>query len=309
MPTLTVLAAGGVMGADYLVGRGWDVTTLPLRSQETQAQDTCDAVEAMVDADVHLILFVGGDGTARDVATKVGEVPALGVPAGVKMHSGVFATTPETAGNVAGRYLAYPGAFPTRDGEVVDRDEQGVLRLFGTLRVPAVPTAVQARKGISAGGGEDVTALAHELAAEMVPGWLYLLGPGTTVGAVGEALGLDTTPLGVDAVLDGRLVARDASEVELLALLAQHPRARLILGVVGGQGFLLGRGNQQLSPAVISAVGAENIEILAAPAKVASLEEPILHIDIDDADLAASLVGYRRVRTGRARSTVLKVVA
>lgn len=308
-PRLTVLAAGGAMGADHLVDSGWDVEVLPVRPGDTDAGDTTEAVARMVAAGVRLVLFVGGDGTARAVAAGAGDVPVLGVPAGVKMHSGVFGTTPEAAATAAGRYLADPGRFLTRTAEVVDRDELDVVRLYGAVQVPAVPETVQHRKGASAGGGDDVVGLGREVAAEMEPGRLYLLGPGTTVAKVGAALELPSTLMGVDVVLDGRLVVRDAAEADLLALLAQHPRAALVLGVVGGQGFLLGRGNQQLSPAVLRAVGTDNIEVLAAPAKVAALEEPVLHIDIDDAELATLLLGYRRVRTGRARSTVLRVVA
>jgi predicted polyphosphate/ATP-dependent NAD kinase len=298
------------MGADHLEGTGWEVATMTVgRDGDTDASDTRAAVAEMVAAGVRLVLFVGGDGTARAVAEAAGDVPVLGVPAGVKMHSGVFGTTPDAAAVAAGRYLADPERFRTRPAEVVDRDESGIVRLFETVQVPAVPRAVQARKGSNGAHADDVTALGCQVATEMEPGRLYLLGPGTTVAQVSAALGLSSALLGVDAVLDGRLVARDAGEAELLALVAQHPRASLVLGVVGGQGFLLGRGNQQLSPAVLRAVGIDNIDVLATPAKVAALEEPVLHIDIDDVDLTASLLGYRQVRTGIARSTVLRVVA
>ncbi len=312
-PDLRVLAAAGAMGVEELAGiagSGWQVTTAPVRSGETDGSDTRDAVAQMLDAGVGLILFVGGDGTARDVADAAGEgVPVLGVPAGVKMHSGVFGTTPEAAGLAAARYLGEPDRFATRAAEVVDRDPAGDVRLFGTVLVPAVPAAVQRAKGTGPPTTHETVGLGRELAGEMEPGRLYLLGPGTTVTAVGDALGVATTALGVDAVIDGRLVAKDAGEAELLDLLAGRPRSTLVLGVVGGQGFLLGRGNQQLSSAVLRAIGTDNLEILATPAKVAALGEPVLHIDIDDPDLAAGLVGYRRVRTGRARSTVLRVVA
>ncbi len=312
-PGLTVLAADGAMGADHLGAAGsagWDVATLPVRAGATDASDTRGVVAEMVRAGVRLVLFVGGDGTARDVAASVhGAVPVLGVPAGVKMHSGVFGVTPDAAGLAAARFLADPERWRTRTAEVVDADDSGDVRLFGTVQVPAVPSAVQPAKGTSASGSDDGAGLGREVAAEMEQGRLYLLGPGTTVARVGDALGLPASVLGVDGVLDGRLVARDAGETELLDVLSRHPRATLVLGVVGGQGFLLGRGNQQLSPAVLGEIGLEDIVILATPATVATLEEPVLHIDIDDPDLAASLVGYRRVRTGRARSTVLKVVA
>ncbi len=322
-PRLRVFAAGGAMGADVLAdllaephgpgGPGWDVGTVPVREGRTDGSDTRAAVGQLLAAEVGLVLFVGGDGTARDVAEAVGRAApgtaVLGVPAGVKMHSGVFGTTPEATGRAAARYLAEPGRFPTRTAEVVDRDEAGDVRLYGMVHVPAVPDAVQAAKGGRATGGDDAAGLGREVAAQMEPGRLYLLGPGTTVTAVGDALGLPTTAMGVDVVLDGRLVAGDATEQQLLDLLAAHPHATLLLGVVGGQGFLLGRGNQQLSPAVLRAVGPGNLEVLATRAKVAALAAPVLHVDLDDADLAADLVGHRRVRTGRARSTVLRVVA
>ncbi len=313
VPRLRVLTGSGEMGARTLAGTAaaaWDVSVVPVREGETDASDTRLVLEQMLASGVGLVLFVGGDGTARDVAGSVGTtVPVLGVPAGVKMHSGVFGTTPEAAGATAARYLADPDRVTTRRAEVVDRDLGGDLRLFATVLVPAVPSGIQHPKGASTAASHDASALGREIADQMQPDRLYLLGPGTTVSSVAEALGLSTSSLGVSAVLDGRLLARDADERGLLHLVATHPRVTLLLGVVGGQGFLLGRGNQQLSPAVLRAVGPESIEVLATAAKVAELAEPVLHIDIDDPDLSARLVGYRKVRTGRGRSTVLKVVA
>ncbi|QIG45738.1 hypothetical protein G5V58_03875 [Nocardioides anomalus] len=317
-PRLAVLTVEGPMGTDHVAAlEGWDVATVPGvpgQNGATDGADTRAAVARMVEAGVRLVLFVGGDGTARDVAqaltrTVQPTTVVLGVPAGVKMHSGVFGVTPEAAGEAAARFLA-DDVSPTRTAEVVDRDEDGAVRLHATVAVPQVRHAVQAAKG-GAGAAPplELAGLGREVAEEMAPGRLYLLGPGTTVAAVGDALGVATTPLGVDAVLDGTLVAADASEAELLALLGQHPDATLVLGVVGGQGFLLGRGNQQLSPSVLRAVGTDRIEVLATPDKVAALDEPVLHVDVDDPDLAARLVGYHRVRTGRTRSTVLRVVA
>jgi predicted polyphosphate/ATP-dependent NAD kinase len=314
-PRLAVLTVDGPMGTDHLAAlEGWEVSTVagvPGHAGRTDGADTGAAAAAMAEAGVRLVLFVGGDGTARDVARGLAPTgtAVLGVPAGVKMHSGVFGVTPEAAGDAAARFLADARAS-TRTAEVVDRDADGAVRLHATVEVPLVPQAVQAAKGGAGGAAPlELTGLAREVVAETPPGRLLLLGPGTTVAAVGDALGVPTTPLGVDAVLDGTLVASDASEAELLTLLAQHPDAALVLGVVGGQGFLLGRGNQQLSPAVLRAVGTDRIEVLATPDKVAALHEPVLHVDVDDPDLAARLVGYHRVRTGRARSTVLRIVA
>jgi predicted polyphosphate/ATP-dependent NAD kinase len=306
-----VLVAAGPMGADLLPD-GWTAETVgaaaDLTAGGTTADDTRAAVAEMVRRGVRLVLFGGGDGTARDVVAAVdGQVPVLGVPCGVKMHSGVFATGPEAAGEAAARFLGHPGQ--TREAEIVDVDESGT-RLFGTAVVPRITGALQAAKATSRAAGDPIlTALGQAVAAEMRPGRLYLLGPGTTTGEVTAALGLTGSPAGVDAVLDGRLLATDAGEDELLRLLAAHPEATLVLGVVGGQGFLFGRGNQQLSPRVLEAVGPDNIEIIAAAGKVAALDPPVLRIDVDDLTLRDRLVGFRRVRTSRQRSTVLRVVA
>jgi len=309
VPRLSVITAGGEMGSAHLPETAWDVTTLDGFDDPTTADDTRRAIARMVSDGVALVLFVGGDGTARDVVADAAEVPMLGVPAGVKMHSGVFATGPETAAEIAARFLADPVRVGTRDAEVVDLDQSG-LRIYAVARVPAASRSLQ-RSKTSVGVPDDASllALGREIAAEMVEDALYLLGPGTTIGHVNAALGLPASALGVDAVVNGTLVARDAGESELLELLGRHRECRLVLGVVGGQGFLLGRGNQQLSPAVLDAIGVGNIDVLAAPSKIASLTEPVLHIDIDDAALSERLTGYRPVRTAPGRSTVLRVMA
>lgn len=313
-PPFEVLTVAGPMGAELLPPR-WVAEVLGAPGRVTSAADTRAAVRAMVDRGVSLVLFGGGDGTARDVASELGaRIPMLGVPCGVKMHSGVFAVSPEAGGDAAARFLTWPGDLlveQLREAEIVDADAAGT-RLFGTALVPRISGALQSAKAVPAGSAyvdRDLPALGRAVAAEMERGRLYLLGPGTTVGQVSRALGIPATVAGVDVVLNGRLLAADAAEGDLLRLLAAHPRAALVLGVVGGQGFLFGRGNQQLSPAVLAAVGPENIEIIAAAGKVAALDPPVLRIDVDDRNLREQLVGFRRVRTSRQHSTVLQVVA
>jgi predicted polyphosphate/ATP-dependent NAD kinase len=312
-PAVPVVAVDGPMGTDHLTGDGWNLQTLSrVRTGPTTAADTRDAVRAMTESGVSLVLFVGGDGTARDVVDVVGTtVPVLGVPSGVKMHSGVFATGPEAAGETAARFVARPAVVGCLDAEVVDlAGAEGSPRMFGVARVPNARSSLQQAKAFTARTGDaDLVALGREVADEMREDRLYLLGPGTTVAYVNAALGLPASPLGVDVVLGRRLLAADASEAELLSLLGEHPPATLVLGVVGGQGFLLGRGNQQISAAVLSAVGSEHIEILAARGKVAALDPPVLRIDVGDEHATAPITGYRKVRTGRGRSTVLRIVA
>ena len=141
----------------------------------------------------------------------------------------------------------------------------------------------------------------------MESGRLYLVGPGTTTGRVLAALGIDATPLGVDAVLDGALLAADLDEAAILRLLDAHPVATLVLGVIGGQGFLLGRGNQQISARVLERVGVDNLVIVAGADKVAALDPPVLHVDLGDRASDNLLEGYRQVRVGPGRTMVLRV--
>jgi predicted polyphosphate/ATP-dependent NAD kinase len=308
---VTVLAAAGPMGGELLDELAWPHLTMHRPAPPTGPGDTARAVTAMRSGGVDLVLFVGGDGTARDVLAALGsDVPVLGVPAGVKMHSGVFATSPEAAADTAARFLADPARVGTVGAEVVDLVEGGGPALLATARVPAASGGLQrAKSTVQPRDDGDLAALGREVAGEMQPQRLYLLGPGTTVGHVSTALGVPASLLGVDAVLDRRLLGADLGEQRLLELVTAHPSAVLVLGVVGGQGFLLGRGNQQLSPAVIEAIGADNIVILAAAGKVAALDPPVLHVDVGDDAPAAPLSGYRRVRTGPRRSTVLKIVS
>ncbi len=307
VPRVSVLTVDGPMGGDHLPP-GWpaDLLLRPARTPTT-ATDTREFVTAFVDRGVSLLLFAGGDGTARDVLQVAGSrLPMLGVPCGVKMQSGVFATGPEAAAEVAASFLL--GAGQLTSAEIVDT-EAGGTRMFGIARVPRTTVGLQAPKSAPAVTDDDLSELGRAVAEDMEPDRLYLLGPGMTVGAVSKALRVPASVQGIDAVFDGKVIAADAGEQELLSLLGRYPRAGLILGVVGGQGFLLGRGNAPLSPEVLGAIGPANIQVLSAPAKIAALNPPVLRVDVDDAVLREQLTGYRTVRTSRRRSTVLRVVA
>lgn len=304
-PELAVLVADAPMGANLLPS-GWHATVVHQPRQPTTADDTRQTVREFVAAGVDLVLFGGGDGTARDIAEVLaGRIPMLGVPCGVKMHSGVFATGPRSAAQVAARFLMSPGR--KRPVDVLDATADGVGQM-ATALVPDLGEGVQRGKS-GAASGADLVALGRWLAGRMQPGRQYILGPGTSVAHVSDALGIRSSLLGVDVVRDGELIATDVSEAALLALLAEGHPSTLILGVVGGQGFLLGRGNQQLSPAVLARIGPGNIEIIASADKVAALDPPVLHVDIDDVELAKGLCGFRKVWTGPRRSLVLRVVA
>lgn len=283
----------------------------------TTAADTRRLALLLAEVPVDLLLVAGGDGTARDVEIAVGlRVPVLGIPAGVKIHSAVFATSPISAGALAAAFLASTRRR-TEEREVLDLDEAAYRRgevaprLHGYLRTPA-GRAVQVRKAPAAPDDAAAAAgIAERVAGAMVPGVRYVLGPGTTLRAIAERLGLPKTLVGIDVVeigADGpRVVAADVGERELLAALGNGP-ATIVVAPVGGQGSLLGRGNQPLSPAVLRAAGADPLLIVATPGKLAALGGRPLLVDTGDPDLDRALEGYVRVITG-ARETAIARVA
>jgi predicted polyphosphate/ATP-dependent NAD kinase len=282
----------------------------------TSPADTEHAARDLLAAGVDLILFAGGDGTARNICDAVGDsVPVIGVPAGVKIHSAVYATTPAAAGDVAALYLhERPAGAQLREGEVMDIDEEAFrenrvsAHLYGYMTVPYARGLTQSAKaGGVAGEERALNDIATEAIAGMQQGALYILGPGTTTRAVMERLGLPKVLLGVDAVRDGELAGADLTEGELLALIAAAPAAHIVVTVIGGQGHIFGRGNQQISPAVIRRAGTDHITIIATQTKLLSLEGRPLLADTGDPALDAELAGYAKVVTALGERTMYKV--
>jgi predicted polyphosphate/ATP-dependent NAD kinase len=311
---LDVLAAAGPMGETEAREAGLSVTVKGRARGETTAKDTIEAARAMAAAGVRLILFAGGDGTARDLYAAVGEtVPVVGVPAGVKMHSAAYATTPRAAGELAARFLR--DGLVRRSVEVMDIDEgayrQGIVapQLYGFLSVPFHRDLLQGVKsGRVNSDAAAVEAIAVEVVDRLEPGRLYILGPGTTTRAIARHIGVEKTLLGVDVIRDGRIVAADAGEAALLKAIAEG-EATVIVTPIGGQGHILGRGNQQISPAVLRRLGRSRLLVVATPEKLASLQGRPLLVDTGDADLDRELAGYIRVITGYRTEAVCPVSA
>jgi predicted polyphosphate/ATP-dependent NAD kinase len=317
-PPLRVLAAPGTMGAELAATAGLEVeTTAPAAEpgRDTRPADTRNAVAEMRERGVDLLLFAGGDGTARDIVDTIGaDLPLVGVPTGVKMHSGVFAATPDAAGAAASAYLRHPGPAALREAEIADvdedaaRDDRVAARLYGSALVPRQPSLMLGAKTPSTTSADAaLDALCARLAATLPRGRLTLLGPGTTTGRVLSHLGLRGTLLGVDAVRDGELLGVDLDEEGILALLDDAHDALLLSGVVGGQGSLFGRGNQQLSPRVLRRLGRDRIQVVAAADKLLHLSPPRLRVDTGDDALDAELCGYVRVHVGPGRTIVMKI--
>lgn len=316
---LRLVAAAGAMGAELTAARAFETDVLTGAGgggAVTTADDTRAAAAEFARRDVDLILFAGGDGTARDIHDVVGDrIPMLGVPTGVKMHSGVFARTPEHAGDVVAAFLSAARRGPVREAEVVDVDEQAIradtiaTRLYGLASVPDDRLRVQPTKAGGVPSDEDaLEAVCAGIADTMDPRRIYVVGPGTTMRRLMRHLGLEKTILGVDAVRARRTLGRDLGERELLELMGDEP-VTLLIGVVGGQGALLGRGNQQLSPTVLRRIGTENIEIVAGLRKLLELDPPLLHVDTGDPDLDRALGGYRGVHVAPRRTLVCRVAA
>ncbi|MCH7741855.1 MAG: ATP-NAD kinase family protein [Proteobacteria bacterium] len=279
----------------------------------TSKEDTRRAVELLQAESVDIILFSGGDGTAGDICdvVKPGQV-VLGIPCGVKMHSGVFANNPVAAGKIICD-IALGKLTSVIDAQVMDIDEKafraGVVRakFRGEMTVPEELRYIQQTKS----GGREVEALVlQEIAADVIdkmkPGIQYLLGSGSTCAAIMESLQLENTLLGVDVVKDRELILVDATETQLFSLVASAP-SEIIITVIGGQGHIFGRGNQQLSPRVIRAVRLENLNVIATKTKLEDLQDKPLLVDTGDPSLDEKLAGLIRVTTGYEDSVLCRV--
>ncbi len=291
------LSSAGSMGGDSLDAAGHTFESVYEASgSDTSAFDTRTAATRLLDRDVDLLLFAGGDGTAADLLAVVGDrVPILGIPSGVKMHSGVFAASPRAAGDVVRDYVnAADRASLIRRVEIMDRDadtgEAASPRLLGFVQSPAVPSLVVHAKAAGTAGGVE-SACRHAL-ERIRDAELVLIGPGVTMLGLKRELGFDGTLLGVDAVRRGEPIAMDLNAGEILELLGEATSALIVVTIVGGQGFLFGRGNQQLSAEVLRRVGRDNILVVSSLEKLLALPERRLLVDTGDEATDDWLAGY-----------------
>jgi predicted polyphosphate/ATP-dependent NAD kinase len=319
-PAIDWLTCAGEMGADVLAEAGFlpaRVLTMPESGLASNSHDTKAAAAEFVSAGVDLVLFCGGDGTARDIASIIDQrVPMLGIPSGVKMHSGVFGVSPARTAEIVMRFVS--GKLQLVEAEILDLDEEKyragewVVRLFQTVLTPFEPTYTQLSKQlIFETADTDAKAEIASYVAEIIAAdreTLFILGPGSTLAEVAGTLGLRKTLLGIDAVFRAELAGEDMSEQDILALLVRNPRCKLVLSPIGAQGFVLGRGNLQLSPEALRRIGIRNMVVAATPAKLA--RTPVLRFDTGDADLDSEIaaLGYLSVIVGYRRQRLVKVV-
>jgi len=290
---------------------------------QTEASDTKKAVEAMLQAGVDLLLFAGGDGTARDVYSAlsardaVEQLSVVGIPSGCKIHSAVYAVSPTHAGELV-KSIIEGKAARLAESDVMDIDEvafrQGVVkaRRYGGLWVPQDNEHMQALKE---GGVEHEAIQLQDMASSVIDQMqddaLYFIGSGTTPAAIMEELALENTLLGVDLVINQQLIASDLSEQQIIQYLDDNSeqKAYIVITVIGGQGIILGRGNQQFSPEVIRRIGTDHILYLATAEKIRRLEGKPLRVDSGDETLNSALSGMVRVLTGYDEYMLYKVSA
>jgi predicted polyphosphate/ATP-dependent NAD kinase len=297
-----LISAAGLMGETEAQKSGFGCKVFGEKREKTSNQDTIETAKQIVDEGVDLLVFCGGDGTARDVLNAVGKkVPVLGVPTGVKMHSAVFAVDPKAAARITARFLS--GQLPLWEAEVMDIDEEAFrqgrvsARLHGYVLTPYEPRLIQVAKIASPMTQSDLrnqAALAVYIIEKMEEDVVYVISAGTTTRTIGDLLDEKKTLLGVDIFKNKKIVARDVNEKQILEAI-KGETVKVVVTPIGGQGFIFGRGNQQISPEVIQQVGKDNIIVIATENKMKNLKA--LKVDTGDPDLDASFRGKITVIT------------
>ena len=307
----------GVMGEEEIHSASLDADILPMKvGTKTTAENTKKAVRLMAKHKVDLILFVGGDGTARDILDALSDydsIPVLGIPSGVKMYSGIFAANPADAAYIIEAFLREETQLV--DFEIMDVDETAIrndrfsIRLYGFLKGPFLPMRIQGSKQVSPetlDEHENQTAIARFIVEEMDPEATYILGPGTTVKCVADLLDVEKTLLGVDIYRKDKAI-KDVNEEQMLKEINDWNNTWIIVSPIGRQGMLFGRGNQQISPKIIQLVGKEKIIVLATKSKIRTIEEGVLRIDTGDAEVDDMLRDYIKVATDYREWRLLKI--
>ncbi len=301
-----IITYPGEMGEDAVMSCGVTPHVIGTILQgQTRAADTQRACKNLKKLNVDLILFSGGDGTARDIFSIIGDtLTVLGIPTGVKIHSGVYACNPMKAGELAALFIQEK-IKRVRESEVMDIDEasirEGIVtaKLFGYLKIPYERQHI---RGLKAGSLPNETiaqqAIAHDVAEKIEDNVYYIIGPGTTTRSIMEKLGLDFTLLGVDLIKGKQLIVKDCNEKQILEHIKGRKNIKIIVTPIGGQGYILGRGNQQISPEIIRQVGKENIIVAATAEKISALRGKPFMIDSGNRNVNRMICGYMKVITG-----------
>lgn len=311
--SLEIYTGPGDMGENEAKELGFSPIAVGKIDKETGPRDTEIIAKEMVELEVDLILFAGGDGTARNIFNAVGSsLPVIGIPAGVKIHSGVYANHPKAAGEIAFNFLVSEDKNII-EAEVMDIDEEAfrqgevMAKLYGYLKIPKEEELVQTTKSGGVGSEDDaLEGISNYIIDNMEEDTFYIMGSGTSIRPIMEKLGLKNTLLGIDIIKNKKLISSDVGEREILETIANN-KTKIIVTVIGGQGYIFGRGNQQISSQVIKKVGRENIQVVASKNKLLSLEGRPLLVDTGDEEVNKMMTGYMKVLTSYNMETMEKV--
>ena len=307
---LYFIVAPGKMGEDFIKKFDFKYEVISKIDEETNADDTKKIIREMVENDINLLIFVGGDGTARDVYDVLGlTIPVVGIPSGVKMFSPVFALSPSAAAeiiNTAGNQFI--------DKEVLDIDEEAfrenkiAAKLYGYLKVPKNIELLQGKKepsNVSKSEEDMKEEIANYLMGNQEKETLYILGPGTTLKTIADKMRVEKTLLGIDAVFNSKLVGKDLNEKGLLTLIKMYDKSTIIVTPIGGNGFIFGRASKQFTPEVLKLIGEENVIVVATEDKISRLE--CLRVDTGDTETDNNLKGHIKVITGYKTETIIEI--
>ena len=308
-----LLVAPGKMGEELVSGKGFKYEVIGHIQQQTTAEDTKRIAKLMLEEQVELLIFCGGDGTARDIFDAIElEIPVVAIPSGVKMFSSVFALNPKAAAQIVDKFVEV--TTDTQDKEVLDIDEDAfrdnrlVSKLYGYLVVPKIQNLIQNAKDSSKVGrtiDENKYEIAQHIIETMKEETLYLLGPGTTVKSITDQLNLVKSLLGVDATYNKSLIGKDLNENGIIELLDKYQKVKIIITPIGGQGFVFGRGNKQFTPKILRRVGKNNIIIIGTEEKIKSLK--CLRVDTGDDEVDRILAGFTKVVIGYKEELICKI--
>jgi predicted polyphosphate/ATP-dependent NAD kinase len=307
---LYFLVAPKKMGENYLKGYGFNYEVVGKIDKETNAEDTKRIAKEMLKKGIDILIFVGGDGTARDICSAIDrKIAVVAIPSGVKMFSSVFALSAHAAAEMID---SLSNKFVDR--EVLDIDEEAFrnnklsAELYGFLKVPEVKSLLQKGKessNVTQSAETYKIEIAKNIFEKMEEDILYILGPGTTLEAIADRIGVKKTLLGVDGVYNKKLIGKDLNEEGILKLINAYKKTKIIVTPIGGNGFIFGRGSKQITPKILKIVGKENIIVVGTMDKIGHLE--CLRVDTGDIEVDKSLVGYMHVITGYNEEMIIEV--
>ncbi len=309
----SLLVAPGKMGEELMSGKGLKYKVIGHIQQHTTAEDTKRIANLMLKEQVELLIFCGGDGTARDIFDAIElKIPVVAIPSGVKMFSSVFALNPKAAAQIVNKFVK--DATDTQEKEILDIDEEAFRnnrldsKLYGYLMIPKIQNLTQNAKDSSKVGrtiDENKYEIAQQIIETMEEEFLYLLGPGTTVKSITDQLRLYKSLLGVDAIYNKNLIGKDLNESGIIELLDKYQKVIIIVTPIGGQGFVFGRGNKQFTPKILKRVGKKNIIIIGTEDKIKSLK--CLRVDTGDDETDKLLEGLTKVIIGYKEELICKI--